>query len=514
MKLRWSGARGAGSGERRSVSAWSAAKMPSLSTLYAPTLPRSHAPALYSPDAGQSGSLLVGLLWCLALLSLVVIGVLHTTRMDLVVVKNYGDKIQAHYLAVAGLEKAKALLYRDARQRSRSSVNHNGALYDAPDQFRDVHLGRGQFRVFRRARPDEGGAIIYGVSDEESRLNVNEASSEELSKLYGMTPDITAAIVDWRNPGNEVSPGGAKADYYLSLRPPYLPRNGPLQTVRELLMVRGVTRQLLLGRDVHQNGLIEAFEEGGNEAVLDDVLDTGWAGLLTVDSSVKNVNAAGYDRVNIQTADQAALTGVNGITSDIARAIIAWRGQNRFGSIADLLDVVAAPNDNPTGGPGNPGQAPGPGPGNAEQAPGPGPGNPRAANPSGPKVISDSLLMDIGDDVTAQGDADLAGVVNINTASLEVLACLPGLSRQLAQAIISFRQSNGFFSNVAWLLRVPGITPDLFKQVCPRVTARSETFRILSEGKVTSTGARQRIQEMVHVGLRAVTTVSYREDDL
>ncbi len=122
--------------------------------------------------------------------------------------------------------------------------------------------------------------------------------------------------------------------------------------------------------------------------------------------------------------------------------------------------------------------------------------------------------MDIGDDVTAQADADLAGVVNINTASLEVLACLPGLNRQLAQAIISFRQSNGFFSNVAWLLRVPGMTPDLFKQVCPRVTARSETFRILSEGKVTSTGARQRIQEIVHVGLRSLTTVSYREDDL
>jgi competence ComEA-like helix-hairpin-helix protein len=423
--------------------------------------------------------------------------------MDLVVVKNYGDKIQAHYLAVAGIEKAKALLYRDARERSRSSVNHNGALYDAADRLRDVHLGRGQFWVFRRGRPDEGGGIIYGVSDEESRLNVNEASSEELSKLEGMTPDITAAIVDWRNSGNEVTPGGAKADYYLSLRPPYLPRNGPLQTIRELLMVRGVTRQLLLGRDVHQNGLIEAFEEGGNEAVVDDVLDTGWAGLLTVDSSVNNVNAAGYDRVSIQTADQGALTGVKGITPDIAKAIIAWRGQNRFESIAGLLDVVAAPNDNPAGGPGS-----------GDQAPGAGPGNPQAGNPSGPKVISDSLLMDIADDVTAEGGADLAGVVNINTGSLEVLACLPGLSRQLAQAIISFRQSNGFFSNVAWLLRVPGMTPDLFKQVCPRVTVRSETFRILSEGKVTSTGARQRIQEIVHVGLHSVTTVSYREDDL
>jgi hypothetical protein len=36
----------------------------------------------------------------------------------------------------------------------------------------------------------------------------------------------------------------------------------------------------------------------------------------------------------------------------------------------------------------------------------------------------------------------------------------------------------------------------------------------LSEGKVTSTGARQRIQEIVHVGLNDISTLEYREDDL
>ena len=55
-------------------------------------------------------SILVGLLWCLALLSVVVIGILHTARLDLLVVKHYGDRIQAHYLALAGIEKAKAPL--------------------------------------------------------------------------------------------------------------------------------------------------------------------------------------------------------------------------------------------------------------------------------------------------------------------------------------------------------------------------------------------------------------------
>ena len=91
--------------------------------------------------------------------------------------------------------------------------------------------------------------------------------------------------------------------------------------------------------------------------------------------------------------------------------------------------------------------------------------------------------MDIADDVTAHANADLPGAVNVNSASLDVLACLPGLDRDLAQAIISHRQSDGFFPNIAWLLKVPGITRDILKQLAPLVTARSETFRIAERGK-------------------------------
>ena len=450
-----------------------------------------------------AGSVLVGVLWCLALLSIVVIGVLHTARMDLLVVRNYADRIQAHYLAVAGIEKTKALLYQDARQRSRSSRNHSGDLFDSPSQFRDVHFGRGQFRVFHRGRPDEGGGILFGVSDEESRLNINNASADELGKLYQMTPDIVAAIMDWRDEDNAVSPGGAESEYYMSLQPPYLARNGPLQTVRELFMVRGITTELLSGLDNHQNGLLDADEDSPN-TVVSDMLDLGWAGMLTADSSVNNLNAAGNERVNIQSADEASLTGVKGITPDIAKAIIAYRAQNRFSSIVDLLDVVAAPNRGQTGNATQP---------NTQAGPGPNPGAP-GANPSGPKVIDENLLMDIADDLTSDSGSDLAGVINVNTAGLEVLACLPGLNRDLAQAIISFRQSNGFLPNIAWLLKVPGVNRDILKQLAPRVTARSETFRILSEGKVGSSGVVQRVQEIVHVGLRELTTVSYREDDL
>jgi len=455
-------------------------------------------------------SILVGLLWCLALLSVVVIGVLHTARMDLLVVKNYGDRIQAHYLALAGIEKAEALLYRDAHDRSGRRQNHSGELYNAPQQFRNVVFGRGQFRVFRRGRQDEGGGLIYGVSDEESRLNVNTASADELAKLDGITPDIATAIIGWRGGSDVPTTAKAEADYYLSLQPPYLPRNGPFQTIRELLMVRGISPALLLGKDIHQNGLLPSAEDEAGDsasASLASDVDTGWAGIMTVDSSVKNLNAAGEDRVNVQTADEASLTSVRGITPEIARAIVAYRGQHQFQTIADLLDVPAAQNQNQNQRSPGMGEAGQPSSDQSQST------NTTAAA-SGPKVISENLLMDVADDVTVSSDKDLPGVINLNTASLDVLACLPGVDRELAQAIISFRQSNGFYPNVAWLLKVDGMTRDIFKQVVPLVSARSETFRILSEGQITSTGARQRILETVHVDLNGLKTLSYREDDL
>lgn len=448
-------------------------------------------------ENSQRASILVGLLWCVALLAVVVISVLHTARMDLMVVKNYGDRIQAHYLAVAGIEKAKALLYQNAQERSRSGKNHTGELYNTPEQFRDITLGRGQFRVLRRARQDEGGGIVYGVCDEESRLNLNTADNEALMKLKEMSAPIAAAIADWRDGDNAPSPGGAEAEYYLALQPPYLPRNGPFQTVRELLMVKGVSPDLLLGRDTQQNGLLESAEDGPESSSRTDNqaadMDTGWAGILTVDSTVNNVSASGTDRVNVQTAAEAALTGVSGITPDIARAITSYRGQNRLNTIADLLAVTRQQNNQNSGR-----------------------GNPQSnQGQSGPKVIDSTLLMDIADSVTtADSTGGQTGLININTASLAVLACLPGVDRDLAQAIISYRQSGGFLPNIAWLLKVPGMNQDTFKQVAPLVTARSETFRILSEGKVTSTGARQRIQAIVHIGLNDVATLSYREDNL
>src|SRR6266404_2386273 len=116
------------------------------------------------------------------------------------------------------------------------------------------------------------------------------------------------------------------------------------RTIRELLMVRGVTADLLFGDDAEQNGFLDA--ENGTAAGKKGAgpLDGGWSDLLTVDSWIRNVNAGGDRRINIQMDDENTLSSVKGITADIAKAIVAYRGQKQFESLGDLLDVTPAQN--------------------------------------------------------------------------------------------------------------------------------------------------------------------------
>jgi competence ComEA-like helix-hairpin-helix protein len=469
----------------------------------------------------RRGSILIGVLWCMVLLSVLVIGVLHTARMDLQVVKNYGDRVQAHYLALAGVERAKALLYKDVVTRQQTAKNHTGTLYDDAKDFKDVPLGRGKISVIRRAPEDEGGGIIYGISDEESLLNLNTAAANQLTNFAGMTSDILGAIMLWRSAApqnatgqngasqNNSTSGGANSDYYMSLRPPYLARNGAFQTVRELLMVRGVTPGLLLGNDDNQNGFLDSEDDPADKSPPESKPppppNPGWAALLTVSDTDKNVDASGKERVNVQSADQAALSTVPGITPPIAAAIVSYRGQHPLQTLDDLLSVTAQ-NGNQGGPNGNGGDGSNPQPAANQQ------GGQNASGNSGATVISQDLLEQMADNITIASQTDMPGLVNINTARLKVLTCLPGVDQALAQAIINYRASNGYFANVAALLKVDGMTRAIFKQIVPLVTARSETFRIIAEGKINSSGVRQRMEVVIHIGRSDIETLAYRED--
>jgi len=455
----------------------------------------------------KSGSALIAVLWCLVILSVVVLSTLHSTLLDLRIAKNYGDLEQARYLAFAGVEKAKALIYQELNGLGSSEYLNTDTFEDNPYELERVQLDRGYFTVSREDRSTQ--RVKYGVSDEESRLNINQASSDELQKLPGITREIAAAIIDWRDSDDKLTEGGAEFDAYSELSPPYVPRNGPIESLLELLMIRGITPEFLLGEDTNGNNSLDPEEDDGALTApfdnADGILDMGLSEFITVNSSVENVNRGNQSRINIQTSDETDLANVESISQQLANAIVSYRNEHPFKSLADLLDVVliqkqndGQENSSSTAAPPQPGNAP-------VKSPEPNRGD-------GPKLINESLLKEIIDDLTTSNQNTLIGLININSASTDVLSCLPGIEIELAESIVNYRHLLGSFSNIAEVLDAPDMTVEIFKQICNKITVRPGVFRIFSKGIVPSTGAQKKLQVILKLDDFGFTTLYYRED--
>ena len=144
---------------------------------------------------------------------------------------------------------------RPACRTIRSPPSAAGSRILAPDMTTDGYYG----------------GIRYGLENESSRLNLNtvlladqleeDGGRKMLMTLPGMTEPIADAILDWIDPDDEPRMLGAEREYYSALSPAYAPRNGPLGSIEELLLVRDVTPALLFGADLNRNGVIDANEE-------------------------------------------------------------------------------------------------------------------------------------------------------------------------------------------------------------------------------------------------------------
>jgi type II secretory pathway component PulK len=125
----------------------------------------------------------------------------------------------------------------------------------------------------RRNLPLGPGRFSYTITDEDSRLNLNRATPDQLHRLLAElevtkeTRDIIVdSIQDWRDANEEHRLNGAESDYYLALPAPYKSKNADFDSVDELRLVRGVTPQIFYGTPDHP-GLVEYLTIGGTGQV-------------------------------------------------------------------------------------------------------------------------------------------------------------------------------------------------------------------------------------------------------
>ena len=400
------------------------------------------------PD--NKGLILVAVLWIVVLMTSIVAVLGQTSRLNMKMATATLDQTRCKWACRAGTEMAIGLLNEDLR----ATDCLMDLWSDNDEDYNDVPLERCSYSV--------------RVTDEAGKLNINTATKNQLMALPYMESHIADAILDWRDGNEDPRAEGAEAGYYENLPFAYPIRNGPLKTIRELLQVKGMTKDLLYGEDTNLNGQLDYTEMDGELSPPadngDDYLDEGWIAYLTCYSYEQNVDAQGQNRVNINEADEQQLQSQLGLSPGLAR----WIVQNRGGGFQSVAHLV---NDN------------------SPEKP------PEKSNDSGESVdpIDLQTFQNIVDKITTSGEAKIPGKVNINTAPKEVLIALLGggdEADQQAQSILSERSGRLYgFETIAELMNVPSMTLGKFKSIANQITVRSDVFTIRCFATATVSGA-------------------------
>lgn len=159
---------------------------------------------------------------------------------------------QRRALASSGIEAAVACLRRESLGLPIPSKTN---ILAGPVNLAPEGLPAGTIAVFREI-PHGESAPQFGLQDESSRLNLNSLPTEpsrrresrqRLMALPGVTMHLADAILDWIDEDDDPSEFGAETEWYSGQFPPRKPRQGPLPDLHELLLVRGMTPELLYG---------------------------------------------------------------------------------------------------------------------------------------------------------------------------------------------------------------------------------------------------------------------------
>jgi general secretion pathway protein K len=188
----------------------------------------------------QRGIALLVVLLGLALMTLVVVDFASESGLGFISAANQSNEIRAYYLSRSAISAGLALLAQSARMQALSQEPSDSLQDVWAVPFPPLNLDGGQvsLSVVDEARKVNINLLITN----DGQINQNQAQIfQRLFTVLGVDPQILPAIGDWLDQDSITSPGGAESDFYLRLRPPYQARNGPMPTIGDLKMVKGVT---------------------------------------------------------------------------------------------------------------------------------------------------------------------------------------------------------------------------------------------------------------------------------
>jgi type II secretory pathway component PulK len=520
----------------------------------------------------------------------VLLGVLVVTVILALMAYQYSDRMVLEYQSATYSHRATQLRhFADSGVHSAAAMlaspdniaNYlNGNPFDNPERFKNISLpdmeGTGQGGKFTLVapidpdHPTSGGLYRPGVTCEAGKININAAMKRDatgaqlfgmLSKLPNMPPELAAAIVDWVDSNYDIyidgdsGPIGCEDEYYSALSPPSRCKNGPLDSLDELLLVRGMTRELLYGVDLNKNGISDADEANSGST------DRGFSAFLTVHSREANRDATGQPLINLNGDDLTVLSDKLAplIDPNLLKFIILFRqngatsstgtSQSLVASLTAVVQSVTGTSTTTTARVTTTQTTQNSSTQQTTTEPGDLSSYEVDLTKAGSKKFT-SLLDLVGSTVTVKSgqksivftsplldpttlgeamttlyqltslndDPEIPARINVNTAPREVLMCLDGLTEENVEAIIQARPSWGSdtpsadFQSIVWLVSQAKLSMTTLKSLEKVVTVRSQVFHMQVVGQFESgKGPTARVEAIVDANFGRPRIVYYRD---
>ncbi len=265
----------------------------------------------------SKGIALFLVLWVLTLLSVIVGEFCHAMRTEVNITRNYKEKIQAYYIAHAGLQSAiEGLTEVRNRPASISTTEvDNGWRWRINTDLPEVSFGVGSYQV--RIDNEAGRIDLNGADAALLYMMLQPFDMEEEKKRI-----IVDSILDWRDPDSFHRLNGAEDEYYRGLPDPYEATDGPFSSVEELLLVREVTPAL--------------FHGGLREMVTVTPVMPSPRG----DRNAETGKQGAENRININAAPPRVLLALPKIDPTVLEQILEFRAEKDFRSASEIVTVV------------------------------------------------------------------------------------------------------------------------------------------------------------------------------
>ena len=244
-------------------------------------------------------------------------------RSDLHAAVNLRDGIKLGYVAKSGFNYALAVLLEDAAEANVDSLHEAWADPKALSENSAAQFDEGRFEV---KVSDHSGKIQINKLVKEDGKNYNDDQKGLLMRFlesFGIEDEeadnIVDAIKDWIDADNEVTRFGAENAHYQALDKPCSCKNAPIEFLEELLLIRGITKELFYGTE-EKPGISDYISPHGNGKININTADRLVLSALSdeikedpemVENMIKYRNDEDNNLKEINWDDRVGMRGVN-----------------------------------------------------------------------------------------------------------------------------------------------------------------------------------------------------------